>query len=1502
MRITFLEALAEAKEQNGEGQKAKIIKQLKKTEEQRELFRGLKPLSKKFGQNLATTSVIVTLPGGLKAEITDKEGMVRAIIKENKQKYHQCEDSCPFLQYPLIEEFGAYGNTENIEKVLKGEYECPPDTDEFTKLFITLCKQQAHTTSMKRSVKQFKHSWKKMKEKTGTHDIHFGHFIASCQHEHNLLVHFIMAEIPFRSGFAPTRWKEATNVMILKKSGMFDIDKLRTLCLFQSDFNHNNKFLGRSMMNHIVTNSYVAKEQYSISGKKCITQALNKTLVFDIARQQKGSLCLTSCDLKSCYDRIAHTPAMMACRSYGCPVEPLVSFFATLQDVQYQTQTVYGKSAQTFGGLEPGFNCKPQGAGQGNGAAPQLWAVLSSKMFEMLHSLQLGNIMHTPISNSELVLVGFAYVDDSDLFSYSANHDSEHTVRKMQQIISSWEKSAKVTGGALAPSKCWWYMVEFEWDTECNWYYVQHDTNSMIHELVARDAENVPTKLQYLPPSCAQEMLGVQIAPDGNNEAQVKHLLSKAQQSAEIIRSSNVMQHEAWIGLTCMAIKKLEYVLPATTLSEEECYKITRPLIDSFLPKAGINRNIRYDVLFGSVQARGLGLKSLFLTQGIAHISELLENVWKDSVTGHFMITSLEYLRLELGTNAHILHSSYEQHKHLILTPSWITNTWEFMDRFDIKVDINPSKIMEVRENDMPIMLALKNTNLFSNKDLALINKCRIYLKAFLLSDIVTGDGNRISHNAWNGIPSNVRAKIQWPNMSPPSPSMWKLWKEALHKGLCKERIMILSTPLRRWYQIPKYWKYFQHDTTGDLYSFNDASRLCVHRTVHGRGRTRIFTSQPSVITGETMASLRPTTVYKDAAEHLHSEGAFTIKTNMVSPSVPQTNSHEKWLFYEITDNDTNALIHAIKTGTAVAVCDGSYYESSGYGTAAWCLTDSTNELIVKGSSIVPGEESVQCSFRSEMVGILAILTYLDTLHNQLDEHLTTNKVHLVCDNESVLQIFSEWSTDRMTPRHKNADVISAVLKLRDKLKITFTVEHVYGHQDSITHIDNLPPIVRLNIAMDEQAKSLALRMINGKTERFSVVDHYASFHMCRWNQLYIHQQLTDTLYHHISLQKMKTYWVERNKVREQHISKIDYNALASGMKSMSLQLRKFTAKWACECIGTGKNMVRWKLRNEGYCPFCTEDPETTLHIMTCPHANAILPWTNKFNDFLAKLQKLDTCWFLLIAIKNELMAWRYDRPPDNFDYPPLLTTAILEQRQLGWNNFMEGLISPKWSMYMEQYYRKIKSKRSHKKWASKLVHQLCQLTFNIWEIRNKQLHDTAHINDMKGVPILESSIRKEWTQGLGRLPASEFSHLFKHKLDHILSQSNEWKMHWFFVVRQGRILMDPTHLIDDEFRTSIALQKWLNISYDVTDSEMKPLLLEAIRNEMSIGIGLLPPNLYTSYFNTTIQELTTHNKSINDLRHWLRDIRFGRIKFDKKHLLTDDFTHHGAAKGWLGM
>ena len=60
----------------------------------------------------------------------------------------------------------------------------------------------------------------------------------------------------------------------------------------------------------------------------------------------------------------------------------------------------------------------------------------------------------------------------------------------------------------------------------------------------------------------------------------------------------------------------------------------------------------------------------------------------------------------------------------------------------------------------------------------------------------------------------------------------------------------------------------------------------------------------------------------------------------------------------------------------------------------------------------------------------------------------------------------------------------------------------------------------------------------------------------------------------------------------------------------------------------------------------------------------------------------------------------------------------------------------------------------------------------NIWEARNKQLHETDRIKDLEGKKEIMEAIEAEYELGLRYLPAYGFSYLFKKKLDKRLNEN----------------------------------------------------------------------------------------------------------------------------------
>ena len=96
-------------------------------------------------------------------------------------------------------------------------------------------------------------------------------------------------------------------------------------------------------------------------------------------------------------------------------------------------------------------------------------------------------------------------------------------------------------------------------------------------------------------------------------------------------------------------MKKNEYPLIALTLAEKECNHIMAPILESGLPKSGICRNTPRALIYGHKKHQGFVLHKLHTTMGINQIQELLDNVWKKTITGDLIRVSLESLKLELG-------------------------------------------------------------------------------------------------------------------------------------------------------------------------------------------------------------------------------------------------------------------------------------------------------------------------------------------------------------------------------------------------------------------------------------------------------------------------------------------------------------------------------------------------------------------------------------------------------------------------------------------------------------------------------------------------------------------------------------------------------------------------------------------------------------------------------------------------------------------------------------
>jgi hypothetical protein len=110
------------------------------------------------------------------------------------------------------------------------------------------------------------------------------------------------------------------------------------------------------------------------------------------------------------------------------------------------------------------------GAGQGNGAGPQMWSILSSVLFLAMHMEGLSTRFCQKMQKKILNIVGFMYVDDMDLICLRDEIDKDLLTEDLQLTLAYWNKLVKVTGGAIEPSKSGWYCFHQKWNAHTGCY------------------------------------------------------------------------------------------------------------------------------------------------------------------------------------------------------------------------------------------------------------------------------------------------------------------------------------------------------------------------------------------------------------------------------------------------------------------------------------------------------------------------------------------------------------------------------------------------------------------------------------------------------------------------------------------------------------------------------------------------------------------------------------------------------------------------------------------------------------------------------------------------------------------------------------------------------------------------------------------------------------------------------------------------------------------------
>jgi hypothetical protein len=231
-RITFLDALAEAKAQAGTGTAEKEKEAMIRREAQRRNAAFIRSVNKKTRAG-GIRSVLAPHPQtGLDTEMSSKEDIERACLAENERQFRQASNT-PFLSDPLAPLVGHMGFGPAAEDILQGTFVAPAGTDEYAALLLKHMRMPENVRNRPKvdvslSVSIHCTGWSKSKERTssGRSGIHFGHFKAGALHTGIARFDATMANIPYQTGYAPSLWQHGINTILLKTKGDYRVGKL----------------------------------------------------------------------------------------------------------------------------------------------------------------------------------------------------------------------------------------------------------------------------------------------------------------------------------------------------------------------------------------------------------------------------------------------------------------------------------------------------------------------------------------------------------------------------------------------------------------------------------------------------------------------------------------------------------------------------------------------------------------------------------------------------------------------------------------------------------------------------------------------------------------------------------------------------------------------------------------------------------------------------------------------------------------------------------------------------------------------------------------------------------------------------------------------------------------------------------------------------------------------------------------------------------------------------
>mmetsp|Transcript_17274 Transcript_17274/g.25154 ORF Transcript_17274/g.25154 Transcript_17274/m.25154 type:complete len:275 (-) Transcript_17274:138-962(-) len=207
--------------------------------------------------------------------------------------------------------------------------------------------------------------------------------------------------------------------------------------------------------------------------------------------------------------------------------------------------------------------------------------------------------------------------------------------------------------------------------------------------------------------------------------------------------------------------------------------------------------------------------------------------------------------------------------------------------------------------------------------------------------------------------------------------------------------------------------------------------------------------------------------------------------------------------------------------------------------------------------------------------------------------------------------------------------------------------------------------------------------------------------------------------------------------------------------------------------------------RRTDTCPSYAE-VETHRHVLKCHSNRATTAYRviqRNFESWLDSTTSRD----IKMAVMKQLQAYREEEMVvDIGQWTEPVVNASREQMSRGPNAFIEGLLVKELEVVQSRHLEVTQSKRQPGRWTKELIKKLWLISWDMWDSRNDEVHNTAATRKAVIIAQLNSEVREthSWGRTNDFLPRIE-REFFTAQVEDIIQQTEYQKRTWLHIAQR---------------------------------------------------------------------------------------------------------------------